>query len=170
MRNKKYIIILVLLIILSISAGSAMAYSLVGYQWNSNNITFSDYTTGSYAWSASRNWDSPTGLTNNITISSPNLSFTVMEVNQSGVAWDGICYLTGSYGWINSAACKDNLYYTSSYNSSKHQGVVTHEFGHGLGLGDLAGPVVAVMQGYTSMRSYTTVQADDNNGINVLYP
>jgi hypothetical protein len=170
MRNKKYIIILVALIILSISAGSAMAYSLVGCKWSSKSIKFSDYTTGSYAWSASRNWDNPTGLTNNITISTPNLSFTVMEVSQSGVGWDGICYLTSSAGWISSAHCKDNLYYTSSYNSSTHQGVVTHEFGHGLGLGDLAGPVIAVMQGYTSMRAYTTVQVDDNNGINALYP
>jgi len=170
MKLRKTLLFFLVLLMLLINANSAMAYSLNGGKWNTNNIWFNDYTSTSYDNNAGYNWSFPSGLSNNIDIGSGSgMPFYSGTTTRSDVAWDGISLLSISGGYFTYAYALDNLWYTIDYTTSQHQGVVTHEFGHCLGLSDLYGPVQAVMQGYTSMRIYTTVQPDDNNGINRLY-
>lgn len=142
---------------------------MLGPKWNTYNIKFSDYTNHGYAWNASQNWNNPTPYSNNITIGTPNENFRVYEC-YSDDYFDGLTAYYYGGGYFSSVTIYDNLAYTAGYNYSTHQGVLTHEFGHALGLADLYGQVTSVMQGYTSERAYTTVQYDDNAGINALYP
>ncbi len=66
----------------------------------------------------------------------PDSAFTiadidVFDVNDSSVSWAGARTVRTGTDWI-----RINSYYVAGYTTFKKRGVMAHEFGHALGLGD----------------------------------
>lgn len=55
------------------------------------------------------------------------------------------------------------------YGCDNQQGIITHEWGHALGLAHVSSPTVAVMRVDIAGLSYTIPKVDDVNGLNALY-
>ena len=175
---KKKVVALGLAIMLFVSiCTQASAYSLWGYKWSSKAIYYEVHSNASGVNNTAftggiGSWNTNTNVT--LISSSVNKTVYCNVISMSTVDWDGLCspYVSGSL--FSEVFCFLNTYYTGSYSANKRQSVAAHEIGHALGLADLSSGSTALMNGYTYYRYDTngvyTVQTDDKNGVNYLYP
>lgn len=189
MKNMKNKINNILMIVAIMAVSSAIisiasdvkAYSYSGYKWNSYpvSIDVSDTSLPS-SWAtpigaASGAWNSAsspfyfnTGLSGHI--------ITLANSGNTGKPATTYCYHTGST--LYDCDMVFNTYYSWSTSGQAGyydvQNIATHEFGHWLWLNDLygGGDTEKTMYGYASTgeTKKRTLESDDLNGINYIYP
>lgn len=178
-KIKPLISILLVIILLYETTNTVYAYNTLGYIWKSSTIKYyyenfnsvrakTFINTGANGWSATN--------VNFTTGNAGNYNIYCSEVTNSNVSWDGV---TTSYysndGYFTRQTMQLNRAITSTWNTDGAlKSVVTHEFGHCLGLDHSNGKVI--MNPYTwgnnsryGSYNISTIQQDDKNGANALY-
>lgn len=170
---------------ISLASSPAYAYSFEGCEWGTSTPILVTGTTAYYAniaQTAASNWNNGlAGFSFQWTIESwPGNGGQVYEheENAGATGYDGITYYSCSNGFfaapVNSYF---NTYYTNSYSVGEATAVITHEFGHALGLGhnptDNGCGSIAIMypvatQAWTQC-GYVGPLQDDINGASAIY-
>lgn len=173
---------LLAIMFIALSAPLAVgAYSYSGMKWSSNSVTV-DFSSPSIP----STWISPlaqgmapwNGAASPFTFSAGSTNNDITVVNSGGTGALATTYTTS----IGSTIIDADLVFDSGYSWSTSgaagaydvQNVATHEFGHFLRLLDLygGGDVDKTMYAYTvtGETKKRTLDSDDVNGINFIYP
>lgn len=140
----------------------------LGVQYN--NVSQSYDSTGFYLGFLL--WNHNFGSGANVQINRVSSSvYTVQDMYNSGVSWDGMTSLqVGLDLNFSAAATWMNSFFTGTYSQQVITGVAAHEVGHVLGLAHSNACVL--MQPSTLLRNVCGVSGpvqDDINGVNSLY-
>lgn len=160
--------------ILFLTTVNVSAYKTVGYKWSSKSVKYmlidTTYLTNAKVAAAATSWNST-----NVTVSDATGNIVVSTTSNPNVTWDGLTNLNYSGSYFTSASVYLNRAMPAFSNTNALKSVMTHEFGHVLGLGE-NGATQTIMNQYTygSNSRYgayglTVPQTDDKNGVNSIY-
>lgn len=188
LRGSLVIFLSASLVLLAGPARHASAYALEGCSWNFNNPTLvlgSDPHYAAVADSAASSWNyqlynNNVGLQWNIQPYGASGQVYEHEYNFGNTGYDGITFYSCSDGYYFDTPVNSyfNTYYTNGYSYGEAQAVITHEFGHALGLahnptfgGCSYAPIMYYMATLTYIDcGYVGPRPDDIAGARAIYP
>lgn len=147
------------------------AYNCIGPRWEKTTINYyyvnSIFATGAASWS---------GLDAKLIYSPTYYDINCYTVSSPNANWDGISYIGNNMLHITSVTININSAASQTWNNDNAvKSVVSHEFGHALGLED-NGSSRTIMNDHTwgtnsryGTYQLTTPQEDDRTGINAIY-
>lgn len=182
--KRSFLVTISLILLMSLFPVGANAYNLSTGKWPNNDVDPLTWYTDTYVSLKTRNAATSAATAwNNAGLSSVSLSSSfvrkvdVTETNDETSAFDGWAILTpcGTCEYTNGSIVVNTAAHATYNDANALKSMVTHEFGHILGLAHNDNDICIMISSTWGTGSrygdhnLTTPQSDDISGINAIY-